>query len=235
MSKKLVVSDGIKVHRDEAGRVSLTDLWKQAGGADDIKPIHYTRSDRCEKLCNAHLKGEKSSPLASYKGNGGGTYAIEEIALDYCAWIDPTLALRVQRAFISLSKGDVQSAMQQTTFNPTGLRISNDTVALMTMINNMALVEHRQNLEAEKLEALRADFTALTEKIKVEAEYVAVVGYFRMKGIPLTTQTASQIGRRAASLSRERGIEIGRVNHQVFGEVNTYHKDVLDEVFADWL
>ena len=40
----------------------------------------------------------------------------------------------------------------------------------------------------------------------------------------------SVVGRRLATLSKEMGYEVSKVEHQQFGSVNSYHVDVIDEL-----
>lgn len=115
------------------------------------------------------------------------------------------------------------------------LNISDDTRALMAMVNRMAIVEHNQNTHTAELAQIRADFAELTEKLKVEDEYFAVVAFYRMRGVPLSNETAKRVGMRCATVSRERGVEIGKVSHPMYGQVNSYHRSVLEDVFAEGL
>jgi Rha family phage regulatory protein len=58
-----------------------------------------------------------------------------------------------------------------------------------------------------------------------------VMGYGNMNNMHLNNQTAQYLGRKASKLSKDKGYKIGSASHPVYGRVNTYHEDVLDEVF----
>ena len=47
------------------------------------------------------------------------------------------------------------------------------------------------------------------------------------------TSKANMLGRKATKLSREYGYDIDKVTDSRFGKVNSYHLDILKEVFED--
>lgn len=51
--------------------------------------------------------------------------------------------------------------------------------------------------------------------------------------IRLDAQTAAKYGREVTKISKRDGIMTGTVPDTKYGEVKSYHIDVLDEVFAD--
>ena len=56
------------------------------------------------------------------------------------------------------------------------------------------------------------------------------MGYANLLGMPMDNKTAATLGRRCASLSRQRGLVIGDVSDPRFGNVHSYHESVLVEV-----
>lgn len=64
------------------------------------------------------------------------------------------------------------------------------------------------------------------------SDYYSVSGYASLKGFKhLDIRRANLIGRLAAKLSREYGIDIGKVKDERYGNVNIYHIDILNESF----
>lgn len=64
------------------------------------------------------------------------------------------------------------------------------------------------------------------------SDYYSVSGYASLKGHRhLDVRRANLIGRLAAKLSREYDIEVGKVKDERYGQVNTYHIDILNEAF----
>ena len=77
---------------------------------------------------------------------------------------------------------------------------------------------------------------ALTAKVDAMQEsYFSVQGYANLHKIKIDHVTCNKLGRKSSKMSREDGAKIGKAKHQIFGEVNTYHEDILKDVFDEWL
>ena len=98
--------------------------------------------------------------------------------------------------------------------------------AMVTMLTQLDVVKQEQEAQRLELADLRAKVTATPD------EYYTVAGYASLRGISLDTKRANLLGRKAAKVSREHGIDIGKAHSAIYGEVNTYHVDVLCEVFG---
>jgi prophage antirepressor-like protein len=71
----------------------------------------------------------------------------------------------------------------------------------------------------------------LEESAGWQADYYTVLGYFRkFKMVAPSTNERQSIGIRATKLSHERGRSIGKANDARWGEVNSYHVSILDEI-----
>jgi len=64
------------------------------------------------------------------------------------------------------------------------------------------------------------------------SEYYTIKAYGSMHGVRVNNTSAVMLGREASRLSRERNIEIRKVPHEEWGEINSYHISVLKEVFT---
>ena len=83
--------------------------------------------------------------------------------------------------------------------------------------------------QEEQGEAIRQ----LASQVKTSPnEYFTVAGYASLRGAKIDISKAGLMGRKASKLSHEYGVEIGKISDPRFGRVNTYHTDVLKEVFA---
>ena len=95
-----------------------------------------------------------------------------------------------------------------------------------------------QALEIDRLEqeqqGLAARLQLVEAKLPQEQNYFTVVGYSRYTGEVVSNNMAIAIGRRAAKISRSRGIPIGDTTDPRYGLVNTYQADILADVFADY-
>lgn len=64
------------------------------------------------------------------------------------------------------------------------------------------------------------------------SRYNTIMEYLLMYGIDsLQLSQALMLSKDAAALSREQGYEIRKADDERFGTVNSYHVDVLDQVF----
>jgi len=57
-------------------------------------------------------------------------------------------------------------------------------------------------------------------------------GYANILGIRLSLSDAKSIGKQASEFCRSHGIRTGRARDELFGEVNSYPVEVLEEIFA---
>lgn len=84
------------------------------------------------------------------------------------------------------------------------------------------LVDHEERIAA---------LEAKTSAIESSTDYFSVLAWARLKGFPLDNVTASRVGKAASGISRERGMMVGKLDDPRFGQVNSYHRDVLAAAF----
>lgn len=70
------------------------------------------------------------------------------------------------------------------------------------------------------------------QPLMIEQDYFSINGYANKIGQRIAFSDALAIGRMAGKLSREKGTEIRKVDDERYGTVNSYHVDILKEVFA---
>ena len=96
----------------------------------------------------------------------------------------------------------------------------------------MVLMAQELDKQAKAVEEVKADMKRLEAKITtIPSEYYTIAGYANLKGKKIDVTKANQLGRYAANLSRKYGYDIGRVSDPRYGSVNSYHMDVLRDVF----
>lgn len=96
------------------------------------------------------------------------------------------------------------------------------------------LVKSAQRLldQERELKALESRVERIEAKsVTVPNEYFTVAGFATIRKQRVDVNKANIIGRKAANLSRRLGYEIGKVSDPRYGTVNTYHVDILNEVF----
>jgi len=70
------------------------------------------------------------------------------------------------------------------------------------------------------------------KQITSPTEYFTIAGFASMRGARVDVNRAALLGRRATFLSKDYGYDIGKTHDPRFGQVNTYHSDILAEVFT---
>jgi len=82
--------------------------------------------------------------------------------------------------------------------------------------------------QAEQEESIKQ----LTAKIETHPkDFFSIAGYASLRGFKVDISKANLLGRKATKLSRDYCVELGKVTDPRFGQVNTYHLDILKEVF----
>lgn len=113
------------------------------------------------------------------------------------------------------------------TIRKTGSYQARELSPLDILKQQVALMEAQQAQIAEHNDRL----IRLEANTQTTGEYFTVVGYFKYMHLPPPSQNLAQsIGQRATTLSNKRGVSIGKTTHEHWGEVNTYHKSILQEV-----
>lgn len=96
---------------------------------------------------------------------------------------------------------------------------------LQAMLDQMREQEERLEAFDNRLNMVEAKTTTSPN------EYFTVAGFAAIRKQRVDVQKANIIGRKAAKLSRQLGYDIGKVSDPRYGTVNTYHVDILNEVF----
>jgi anti-repressor protein len=90
------------------------------------------------------------------------------------------------------------------------------------------LVDHERRLD---------DIDAKIKKIETNQSMSSytILGYAVIKKVSITTIIASELGRKATKICNEQKLETGLIPDQRFGQVRTYPKGVLEQVFNEYL
>lgn len=105
----------------------------------------------------------------------------------------------------------------------------NDLSPELQLLIRMELKQKQQDKEMlsmkESMKRLEAKVTTHNE------DYYTIAGYASLRGLNVDISKANMLGRKAGKLSREYGYDIGTAKDVRFGTVNTYHVDILKEIF----
>jgi Rha family phage regulatory protein len=96
------------------------------------------------------------------------------------------------------------------------------------------LIAQLQSMKDIKLKQEQQDKSIKLLAAKIEThptDFFSIAGYASLRGFKVDISRANMLGRKASKLSRDYRVEMGKVADSRFGQVNTYHLDILTEVF----
>ena len=97
---------------------------------------------------------------------------------------------------------------------------------ILVIASQRLLEIERQNQQIEKeLNEVK------TLAIQANTGFMTIRGYCNIKGIKLSLKEAQEKGKKASKLAEELEVKTGKAKDEVFGEVNSYPIEVLNEVF----
>ena len=83
----------------------------------------------------------------------------------------------------------------------------------------------------QELQEVKRDVLELKARTLTRPEYFTAAAYGTITGTPVNNAMASFIGRKATKICNQRGFPIDKVTDARWGFVNSYPKEVLEEVF----
>ena len=100
---------------------------------------------------------------------------------------------------------------------------------MLHQMTAMLVEQERKTLALENdVKEIKATQSAIIEN----THHFATMGFARKHGIKLDTMLCAKLSRKCTSLSKTLGVVMGKAPDTRFGTVNTYHKDILKEVFT---
>lgn len=83
----------------------------------------------------------------------------------------------------------------------------------------------------QELQEVKRDVLELKAKAATRPDYFTIVGYSKLRRIPVSGKQANALGRKASAMCRECSLVVDRVADTLYGDVGAYPASVLDEVF----
>ena len=97
------------------------------------------------------------------------------------------------------------------------------------------MVEQAKAIKAANARIDKVDERLLeveSKQMTIDQHHYTIIGYANLTGIRgVSRDGAARLGRKASAMSRKQGYHIGKEYDAKYGMVNTYHVDVLQEVF----
>lgn len=96
---------------------------------------------------------------------------------------------------------------------------------LQQIVNRMVEQEQETQRLSDRVDMIEAKATTIPN------EYFTIAGFATIRKQKIDVSKANILGRKAANMSRRLGYDIGKISDPRFGTVNTYHVDILNDVF----
>ena len=126
---------------------------------------------------------------------------------------------------------DVFDELEESYFNP----MKNMTPEEFLLCSAQRMVEQARAIKAANARIDKVDERLLeveSRQMTIDEHHYTIIGYANLMGIRgVSRDVAAGLGRKAAAMSRKQGYHIGKEYNAKYGMVNTYHVDVLQEVF----
>ena len=126
---------------------------------------------------------------------------------------------------------DVFDELEESYFNP----MRNMTPEEFLLYSAQRMVEQAKAIKAANARIDKVDERLLeveSKQMTIDEHHYTIIGYANLTGIRgVSRDAAARLGRRASAMSRKQGYHIGKEYDVKYGLVNTYHVDVLQEVF----
>ena len=126
---------------------------------------------------------------------------------------------------------DVFDELEESYFNP----MKNMTPEEFLLCSAQRMVEQARAIKAANARIDKVDERLLeveSRQMTIDQHHYTIIGYANLTGIcGVSRDVAAGLGRKAAAMSRKQGYHIGKEYDAKYGMVNTYHVDVLQEVF----
>lgn len=112
-----------------------------------------------------------------------------------------------------------------------------ENIKPMTQLEIAKLTLDKLIEQEVKQRELENRMTKLEAKSQITVDdYFTISGYCALKSIKgVSLNSANILGRKCSKLSRELEYDIGKIHSQQYGVINTYHIDILEEIFNNYL
>ena len=126
---------------------------------------------------------------------------------------------------------DVFDELEESYFNP----MKNMTPEEFLLYSAQRMVEQAKAIKAANARIDKVDERLLeveSKQMTIDEHHYTIIGYANLTGVRgVGRDVAARLGRKASAMSRKQGYHIGKEYDAKYGMVNTYHVDVLQEVF----
>lgn len=172
----------------------------------------------------SHVSNGKREVLRIVQGGTPelqGTWMDEKLALKFAAWLSPEFELWVYDRIEELLK--------------TGKTELKEFIPEQDLIKGIRMIADKLEYHDRDIDQLKSDMVDVKDYIadieakiiSIDENYYSISGYCALNGIPCPLDKAQRWGYNATKLSTQKGIPIGKAYDAKYGDINTYHLDIL--------
>lgn len=151
------------------------------------------------------------------------------------------LTLITERGYLKLVKTftddlawDIQDQLIDGYFRSKPAASAPTSIDLLIQQNQMigaALAEIKT--QRETMAELKTDVASIKALLPTEKTHTTIRAFAAIHNIKLTARIAQRLGKRCAHLALSSGLSINHVPDDLYGTVNAYPNEVVEQVFAD--
>lgn len=131
-------------------------------------------------------------------------------------------------------KGILFTAEYVKRFNEMEKPMSQIDIIIQSALALKSIEQEQERLRLAQREQEKRLLEIESKQMTIDKHFYTIAGYANLIGFKgISRKLAADVGRKASKLSREGGYEIGKEHDARYGQVNTYHEDVLKEVFSN--
>ena len=153
-----------------------------------------------------------------------GTWMDEKLALKFAAWLSPEFELWVYDKIEELLK--------------TGRVEIKQIRPGLELIKSIRLIADQLEYHERDIQKLKEDMVDVKDYIadieakitSIDENYYSISGYCALNSIPCPLDKAQKWGYAATKLSNQKGTPIGKAYDAKYGDINTYHVDILTAI-----
>jgi phage anti-repressor protein len=208
----VMMNDLIKI--DPAGRTTARELYEFL----QMNRTQFSRWAKTNIECNSFYQKGQDWEGFDMMSNGNQTrdYRLTlDFAKHLCMLSRSARGKQARDYFVEV----------ETRFNKQ-LRPANLEDLIILQVTAMKEIRQAQMLQGAKLKQLAAKLETSP------AEFFTIAGFASLRGARVDVNKAALLGRMASSISKKFGYDIGKTHDPRFGQVNTYHSDILAQVFT---
>ena len=197
--------------------LELRDIINAARAEHDESKV---RNDKLIARIEDELDGELGAWKIFTHPQSGAEMRYYDLTRDQCTLVGMRESKGVRRSVLAKLK-----AMEAATLTQSPAVKDPQLAAMVMMLTQLDSVKQEQEAQRNELAEIKAKIQATPD------QFYTVAGYASLRGMSIDTKKAALLGRKASKLSREHEMDIGKAHSSIHGTVNTYHVDILCEVF----